>query len=364
MMVGRMAGREISLPRSALMEAICDYEMLLASDAGRVTYSRATVAPMLTRAAALVEEVADRYLIESGLRDYDDDVVEAEPVPGGPETLSGFEVVHPRESVRAALALFQAALPVLVRELPGGTAAQNQTAIALLLNQVITERLNQDLCSNVSLMLRNNNAAYLEERRFMARELHDRVAHTMSVALQSLELYDVYVTADADRAKEKLAAARICVHEALDKIRHMHAELRATVDGNGLRDALAKYLRAHVPASVEVAFVCPEDVSLPVEVGEELYLVMREAIRNAVLHSRPTALWVALFTAQGTVSASVRDNGVGFQVEEDPHGRHFPGGLTSMRERVELLGGRFVLKSDPDQGTTVEAHIPFVRCFP
>ncbi|MBP2703228.1 sensor histidine kinase [Microbispora sp. RL4-1S] len=362
----------MALPESALQEVLCAYESLLAREDSEAMYGGVTMAMLLTRAAALVRVVADQYLRMNangmgpggmgpdGMGAAVEAGAAASYEAAGPGTLSGLEVVHTRESLRAARALFQAALPVLLRELPGGDLPHNQVAIAGLLHRLIMEWLGEDTGNYLSYLLRKANNARIEERHQMARELHDRIAHTMSIALQSIELHEVYAQTDPARAKAKLRDARSYVREVLDSVRRMSVELRETAFEHGLGEAVAEYLRTEVPAHVRIEFSCDEHFPVPPEIAEEVYLVVREAIHNSLLHGSPTELSVGLTVTDVMLSATVRDDGTGFNVRQTAR-RRSGVGLTSMRERVELLGGRFVLKSGTGQGTTVEAHIPFLR---
>ncbi|HTZ43049.1 MAG TPA: sensor histidine kinase [Jatrophihabitans sp.] len=194
------------------------------------------------------------------------------------------------------------------------------------------------------------------QRRQLAGELHDRTAHTLRVALQDLELHDVYLPTDPPRAHAKLRDAHRNVREALDSVRRLSAALFDSATDRPLREALLRCLRTEVPPQVQVRFSCEEDVRLPAGVGGELFLMAREAIHNAVRHGGPGELAVAVTVDGAALRISVRDDGIGF----DP-GRPQPGwgfGLTAMRERVERVGGRITVVSAPGQGTTVAAQVP------
>jgi signal transduction histidine kinase len=92
-------------------------------------------------------------------------------------------------------------------------------------------------------------------------------------------------------------------------------------------------------------------------VREEVYLTLREAIRNALMHSSATRLDVALAISKSWLNARVSDTGRGFSVEQTMKaGRGI--GLYSMRERVQLLGGTLQLSSALGCGTTVDISIP------
>jgi signal transduction histidine kinase len=92
---------------------------------------------------------------------------------------------------------------------------------------------------------------------------------------------------------------------------------------------------------------------------QELYLLLREAIRNAVLHASPSHIVVTLTTEQHRFRAVITDDGCGFDVGAVDSIKPV-GGLASIRERAELLGGRALITAVPGRGTTVDVQIPLV----
>ncbi len=197
-----------------------------------------------------------------------------------------------------------------------------------------------------------------EERRRIARELHDRSAHAVRVALQDLELHEVYAPTDPAAAAAKLDAAKDALREALYTIRRLCGELRAEVGADGLAATLRRYLETQVPPGVRTQLSVSGAVDLlPRAAEEELYLALREAIRNAVQHSGLTELRVELEASGAGVSARVRDNGTGF-VPAAVVSSAGCIGVTSMRERAELLGGALSLASEPGAGAVVEFWLP------
>jgi signal transduction histidine kinase len=207
------------------------------------------------------------------------------------------------------------------------------------------------------------------ERKRIGRELHDRVAHSMGVVHQSLELYGAYAKKDPALAAEKLQLAKESTRRALDQTRNLSSELeRSHVEDTqaGVVAAVRALLKTHVPPGVEATLsVSSDDLSVPPLVGEQVYLVMREAVRNAVAHSACGRIRATLKVRDGELYGSVVDDGVGF----DPDGKLTPGrsgedssdsgiGLRSMRERAELLSGEVVVSSKPGWGTRVEVRGP------
>ncbi|TWP53784.1 sensor histidine kinase [Lentzea tibetensis] len=269
--------------------------------------------------------------------------------------------IHPIESVRAATALFEVALPVVIDELrAGGHDETELLAAGTALHRSIMSRIAQGSVSYASYLLKKVNSSHEDERHRIARELHDRVAHAVGNALQHLQLHDVYVLDDPDRARAKLKAAQEVLNDAFDVIRHLATELReSAVEAGGLEVALSNYLDAHAPfGMVHTVLVHGTVLRLPAEVVEELYLVLREAARNALLHAAPQRVDVEIEVGDTSVRAGVRDDGCGFDVDGVDRAEGM--GLDSMRERVELLGGTLVVASAPGAGTTVTVSLPWL----
>ena len=215
------------------------------------------------------------------------------------------------------------------------------------------------------------------ERERISRELHDRVAHNMGVAHQSLQLHAFYASTDPSRAAEKLEQAAEATKTALDQTRDLSAQLArsdAQETLHGLGPALRDLLATHAPPGVETALsVTGDESSVPTGVGEQAYLVIREAVRNAVAHSGCGRIEVSLEVRGGELRGRVEDDGAGFDPHGEPDGWREGGrsaaadgegasragvGLGSMRERAELLGGRLDISSEPGRGTAVEMRAP------
>ena len=201
------------------------------------------------------------------------------------------------------------------------------------------------------------------ERERISRELHDRVAHHMGVAHQSLELHSALAKAAPDRAAEKLRLARETTRLALDQTRAISAELKRLQEEeleDGLEAAFLALAEGYVPDGVGVEVSSFGDEStIPNHVALQAYLAMREAVRNAVRHSGCSRIGIALDVRDGEIVGRVEDDGAGF----DPGavGRATPSwgvGLRSIRERAEMLGGGARIDSRPEAGTTVEVRVP------
>ena len=232
----------------------------------------------------------------------------------------------------------------------------------------ITERRRTEAESE---RLRTREAAMwaeVAERERISRELHDRVAHSMGVVYQSLQLHKALVENAPERARQKLALAEETARNALDQTRNLALELRHSVaeeTEEGIAEALRSLLDTSAPDGVITDLSFSGDESLvPPDVGAQVYLVMREAIRNALKHAGCEAVEVRLGIQPGELVGTVADDGVGFDRATVPDGQQEGIGLRSMRERAEMVGGRLNLASRPGDGTTVEIRLPLTAGDP
>jgi signal transduction histidine kinase len=199
--------------------------------------------------------------------------------------------------------------------------------------------------------------AAAEERKRISRELHDRVAHAMGVVHQSLELHEALKHGDPEAARAKMDLAKESTIEAMRLTRDLARELRGAAEVRGsLSGALSSLVEAAVPPGVGRAVsVEGEEALVPPHVREQLFVILREGVRNAVSHSGAGRVDVGVRVCAGEVVGRVEDDGRGF-AEED--GGYAGGGIRSMRERAELLGGALEVSSGPGAGTSVRVSMP------
>jgi signal transduction histidine kinase len=244
--------------------------------------------------------------------------------------------------------------------------------VAVIFNDILARKQAEEERERLRSLEASAHAEAAERER-IGRELHDRVAHTMAVAHQSLQLHRALADRDPARAAEKLDLARECTRTALDQTRDLSAQLarqNTEETRDGLSAALRVLLETHVPDGVEAELsVAGDEMAVRSRAAEEAYLVMREAARNAVAHSGCGRIDVSLEIADTELKGHVRDDGTGFDQREPPDGgrdgREDGGyvagvGLRSMRERTGQLGGQLEVHSEPGLGTTVEVRVPLV----
>ncbi len=199
-------------------------------------------------------------------------------------------------------------------------------------------------------------SAQEQERRRLARELHDETGQALTSILLGLR------TIEEAKGPDELAAAltdvRDLVRATLQDVRQLAVELRPkALDDFGLVAALERLTSSfgeQTGISMEFQSSLPAGRLSP-EVETALYRIVQEALTNIVKHSRAGRVSIVVGRKEGAVSVVVEDDGVGF----DPARTREEGlGLIGMRERVALLGGRLTIESRPGAGTTFVAEVP------
>lgn len=265
--------------------------------------------------------------------------------------------IHPGESLRAAGVLFNATIRLVGVRLPGGAGVEAFTTLTVALNTVVTRALRQAADAYASLLFSRVHQAHLEERRRLSRELHDRIGHGIGVAMRSLELFEVYRDTDPGRATARVYAAQQSLGATIEGVRQVISDLRAFEPMENLEKAIRQFLEsAGIPTLTSRVTVTGDDTWLPRPTLEEVFLIIREALRNVLAHSGAARVGVHVEIAPGQLRAVVSDDGRGFDTAAAP--ARGGTGVLSMRERAALLGGILTVTSAPGDGTTVTLVVP------
>ena len=208
-----------------------------------------------------------------------------------------------------------------------------------------------------SLHLRNLDLQE-DERRMVARELHDEIGqHVTAIEMETIRITRMAPEEQAQR-DARLQQLRSSVSEIHRVSRRLVHRLRPpSIEALGLIAALEGLLdrwRNEHPDIELVAELAPEGDEVSTERGVHLYRIVQESLSNAARHSGARTVWVRLEVDGEQVRVQVTDDGRGF----DSGGATRGFGLAGMRERVEALAGKFELRSKGGAGTIVEAVIP------
>src|SRR5215203_339018 len=200
-----------------------------------------------------------------------------------------------------------------------------------------------------------------EERRRVAYDVHDGLAQTAAAAHQHLQVFARHNPPGSARGQEEFDEALELVREVVGEAREVIHDLRPTVlDDFGLAAAVRVQVQTLRSEGLEVGLEeALGDERLPPEVETTLFRVAQEALTNVRKHARAAAVHVVLDCSGKAVRLMVRDEGRGFRSDQATknNGRGERVGLSGMRERLSLLGGRFELQSEPGSGTTVTAEV-------
>jgi PAS domain S-box-containing protein len=214
-------------------------------------------------------------------------------------------------------------------------------------------------------LIRKLITAQEEERRKVSYEVHDGLAQTAAGAHQLLQAFARQHPPDSEKGRKDLARALQLVQQTVGEARYVIADLRPTaLDDFGLAAAVRLQVEKIGSEGSQVDYEeALGDERLPPEVETALFRVAQEALTNVHKHAPSARVRITLRRLNDSVRLHVRDWGPGFNPEKITDGGG-PGerlGLSSMRERVALLGGHLEVHSRPGEGTEVVAEIPSVQ---
>jgi PAS domain S-box-containing protein len=263
-----------------------------------------------------------------------------------------FQLVQPGGELRTVLAN---AAPL--RDAAGQFNGIVATCVDITERKSAEQRI-AEYSARLAALSRRVLAVQEEERRAVARELHDELGQLLTavkVSLQALRRRSTPPAGDAT-IEDSLAL----LDSAIGEVRAIATRLRPTVlDDLGLEAALSSHLeriRARAALAVTAEMRLPQR-RLDPAVETACFRIVQEAVTNVLRHAEAKDLRVALGVDKGELVLSVRDDGRGFDLAAA--GRRAAGGesvgLSGMEERARLAGGRFEVRTAPGRGTEVRA---------
>ncbi|MDE3194886.1 MAG: sensor histidine kinase, partial [Acidobacteriota bacterium] len=199
-----------------------------------------------------------------------------------------------------------------------------------------------------------------EERRSLARELHDEVGQSLSAIM--MEASNAEFAPTPAEMKDKIQAIGALAGKTVNEVRDLALLLRPSMlDDFGLVPALNWQVREMKKRTgLNIRVHAPDDCDhLPDEHKTCIYRMVQEALNNAARHSKASNVQVNVRAETGRVQFSIQDDGAGFDK------RIVRGlGLLGMEERVRRLGGKLRIESQPGRGATISAELPIARVEP
>jgi len=208
-------------------------------------------------------------------------------------------------------------------------------------------------------LARHEQAVLEAERARIAREVHDEFGQTLSALKMGLSRIDSRLHDDQKPVSELVQGMSAEIDDLVEKVRELSLSLRPKLlDDLGIAAAISWAVRKFAErAGIDYEVSIADD---PIPVGREgstvLFRIFQELQTNVIRHAEATKLVVDLRILAGEVVLTVSDDGRGIK-EEQRRGLE-TAGLLGIRERVQILNGRFVILGEPGKGTTAVVHIP------
>ncbi len=202
-----------------------------------------------------------------------------------------------------------------------------------------------------------------EERKRLARDLHDDIASRLLLLTRGIEAIEEQSASQNAVFREGLAKLRLQAVEALEAVRRTAQGLRPRIlDDLGLVAAiewLAEEAEKHGPFTVSVSTTGLENEP-PSEAGIALFRITQEALANISKHAGARHVDIGISGSPEAIKIVISDDGKGFLISEKAGGYVSEGrmGLIGMEERARLLGGTFALHSEPGKGAQITVRLP------
>ncbi len=229
-------------------------------------------------------------------------------------------------------------------------------------NRALSEGLRREAAHRDDLLKRLITAQE-EERRRVARDLHDDLGQDLAGLAVSLEAVDQWMEKQPEQARAQLRQTRVLIAEATDRAYDMILALRpSALDDLGLVPALrAHAARVLKDTGVQFEFEVHDFIRrLPPEIETALFRTYQEALSNVVRHAGASAVHMSLALCDGHFEGDIVDNGRGFDLlSVQPNGHSARGlGLLGMQERIAQCGGTLEILARPGTGTRLRIRIP------
>ncbi|ACB85647.1 sensor histidine kinase [Natranaerobius thermophilus] len=214
---------------------------------------------------------------------------------------------------------------------------------------------------NKDLIARAEEAASLEERRKLARELHDAVSQQLFAASMSMKAMDKMIYQDPDKARQLFSKTTSMIQNAQQELRALILHLRpVTLEGKSLSEGLEQLLQEikDKHKNFNISWEITQLPELASGVEDQVFRVIQEAISNMLRHSQAKNFIVNGKYKGNRIYISLEDDGVGFNLSQALNKQSSSYGLKTMKERMVELGGHLNILTYPGSGTRVELRLP------
>jgi two-component system, NarL family, sensor histidine kinase LiaS len=214
--------------------------------------------------------------------------------------------------------------------------------------------------NNAQLAEKAKYSAVVEERQRLARDLHDAVSQQLFAISMTATAVGRTLDKDFEKARRQIHLIEEMASVAQSEMRALLLHLRPVhLEGKQLSEGLLELLQelqAKVP--IDISWEMDANIQLPKGIEDHLFRIVQEALSNTLRHSKATTMEIKLQHPPDAIRLTVRDNGIGFDMDNQKHASY---GLVSMRERVNEVGGSINIVTAPDKGTRIEIRVPLVK---
>lgn len=213
---------------------------------------------------------------------------------------------------------------------------------------------------NAQLTDQVKQAAILEERHRLARELHDAVSQQLFAISMTMAALKRMLSRNPEKAEQQVELVEEMAAAAQSEMRALLLHLRpAHLEGKSLKQGVEELLRElQDKHTLDFSWSIEEVPELPKGIEDHLFRILQEALSNTLRHAKARQVEIKLSVIRQNVRLKVTDNGVGFTDEDERKSSSY--GMALMRERVAEVGGVLNVSSAPGQGTMIEVTVPLV----
>ncbi len=279
---------------------------------------------------------------------------------GKPALLSVFRDLTERKKAESAIKQYQEHLEELVEERTARLQKTNQQ-----LEDEITERKSTEVKLKNSREELRHLSAYLEtareeERKWIAREIHDELGQALSVLKMDVNWLIEYFPKHKVELFEKTDNMSQVISETIQKVRQISQTLRPDIlDNLGIVSAItwqAKDFQERSGIKCQL-FIDDEDkIVLTEDLSNALFRVFQEALTNVFRHAQATEITVRLRKNENKLYLDIQDNGIGISPEQISSPSSF--GLIGIRERISFLNGTVKISGEANKGTSISVSVP------
>lgn len=200
-----------------------------------------------------------------------------------------------------------------------------------------------------------------DERLRVSRQIHDGPAQTMTNLVLRAEICERLIDMDVTRAKTELSGLKSAVNNTLQETRRFIFDLRPMIlDDLGLEPTLRRYMQQFVEKYKIEGGVTVNGLNgrLPLPLEVTIFRIVQEALANVTKHAHANQVQVTIDATDETLTVTVEDDGAGFNVDESKLRDPKKTGLSAIRQRAAMFGGRVNMESAPGRGTRIVTTLP------